>query len=426
MELLIVFLVLFTLLLIKVPIFLSLMAATLVGSLLNNKIHLIEIVRSSITGIDSLVLFAAPLFVLSGKLILHGGISERLILWINYIFGFAKLRLTFVNVFGSMFFGGISGSATADSAAIGSVLIPEMEKQNYPKNYSAAITAASSSIGIIVPPSVPMILAGSVTSVSVMKLFVGGYGPGVLIALSLAITAYLLRPGKIKEEKIEYTPKNIFNSTYRALPAIIFPLIIMVGILSGIFTATEAAAVAVFYAAAIALLIYRNLNSKMLMTSLIESAQFTTIVFLIVSSAQAFARYLTLIKFPQQLSEYIFSITDDPILIKLIIILLLLFLGTFMETVPIVIVLYPIIEPIAIAINMDPIHYGLVFMTTIAIGMLTPPYGILIFVNSKIAKINSKKLIKSLLPYICVLIIDVLLITFIPEIVLAPVNYFYN
>ena len=146
-------------------------------------------------------------------------------------FGFAKLRLTFVNVFGSMFFGGISGSATADSAAIGSVLIPEMEKQNYPKNYSAAITAASSSIGIIVPPSVPMILAGSVTSVSVMKLFVGGYGPGVLIALSLAITAYLLRPRKIKEEKIEFTPKNIFNSTFRALPAIIFPLIIMVCLL---------------------------------------------------------------------------------------------------------------------------------------------------------------------------------------------------
>ena len=184
MELLIVFLVLFTLLLIKVPIFLSLMAATLVGSLLNNKIHLIEIVRSSITGIDSLVLFAAPLFVLSGKLILHGGISERLILWINYIFGFAKLRLTFVNVFGSMFFGGISGSATADSAAIGSVLIPEMEKQNYPKNYSAAITAASSSIGIIVPPSVPMILAGSVTSVSVMKLFVGGIPPKLWAGLT--------------------------------------------------------------------------------------------------------------------------------------------------------------------------------------------------------------------------------------------------
>ena len=133
MELLIVFVVLFTLLLIKVPIFISLMAATLLGAFLNEKIHLIEIVRSSITGIDSLVLFAAPLFVLSGKLILHGGISERLILWINYIFGFAKLRLTFVNVFGSMFFGGISGSATADSAAIGSVLIPEMEKQNYPK-----------------------------------------------------------------------------------------------------------------------------------------------------------------------------------------------------------------------------------------------------------------------------------------------------
>ena len=426
MEILVVFLLLFIFLYFKVPIFISLLASTLIGTLFHDKIPFIEIVRSSITGIDSLILFAAPLFILSGKIILEGGISNKLIEWINLFFGFSRLRLAYVNIFGSMFFGGISGSATADSAAIGSVLIPEMEKQNYPKSYSAAITAASSSIGIIIPPSVPMILAGSVTSVSVMKLFVGGYLPGLLIAVSLAITAYLLRPKDIISDTYIINFKSIFKTTYEALPAIVFPLIIMVGILGGIFTATEAAAVAVFYALFIAKFVYKTLSFEILKKCLIESAQFTTIVFIIVSSAQAFARYLTLNRVPQQLSEFVFTITDNPILVKLIIILILLFIGTFMETVPIVIVLYPILEPIALSIGMNPIHYGLVFMCTISIGMLTPPYGILIFVNSKIAQINSKILIYSLLPYILVLLIDVLIITFIPEIVLLPVNYFYK
>ncbi len=426
MELFLVFLTLFGLLILRVPIFAALAGATIVGILLEPRLTLLEVVRNSIIGIDSLVLFAAPLFVLAGNLILVGGVSERLIGWVDNLFGFSRLRLAYVNVFGSMFFGGISGSATADSAAIGSVLVPEMRRQGYPTPYSAAVTAASSSIGIIVPPSVPMILAGAATSVSVTKLFVGGYGPGLLIALSLATVAFLRRPRGWRAQRIPWNWKRMGLRTWRALPALVFPVVIMGGILGGVFTATEAAAVAVVYALLVATIIYRELGWKGLLKSLSDSAMFAAVVFTIVATAQAFGWYLTYTRVPQKLADFMLTISDSRVVVILLMILLLLVVGTFMETVPIVLVLYPILEPISAQIGMDPIHYGVTFMAAIAVGLLTPPYGVLLFVNSKIAGIPSAQLIRAVIPFVIALVIDALIIAFVPALVLGPVDLFFN
>lgn len=426
MELFLVFLTLFGLLILRVPIFAALAGATIVGILLEPRLTLLEVVRNSIIGIDSLVLFAAPLFVLAGNLILVGGVSERLIGWVDNLFGFSRLRLAYVNVFGSMFFGGISGSATADSAAIGSVLVPEMRRQGYPTPYSAAVTAASSSIGIIVPPSVPMILAGAATSVSVTKLFVGGYGPGLLIALSLAAVAFLRRPRGWRAQRIPWNWKRMGLRTWRALPALVFPVVIMGGILGGVFTATEAAAVAVVYAFLVATIIYRELGWKGLLKSLSDSAMFAAVVFTIVATAQAFGWYLTFTRVPQKLADFMLTISDSRVVVILLMILLLLVVGTFMETVPIVLVLYPILEPIAAQIGMDPIHYGVTFMAATAVGLLTPPYGVLLFVNSKIAGIPSAQLIRAVIPFVIALVIDALIIAFVPALVLGPVDLFFN
>ncbi|MGF1617315.1 MAG: TRAP transporter large permease [Acidimicrobiia bacterium] len=426
MELFIVLAVLFGLLILRVPIFVSIGVATIVGVLLEPKLTVIEVVRNSITGIDSLVLFAAPLFVLAGNLILVGGVSRRLIAWVDMLFGVSRFRLAYTNVFGSMFFGGISGSATADSAAIGSVLVPEMRRQGYPTAYAAAVTASSSAIGIIVPPSVPMILAGAATSVSVSKLFVGGYGPGLLIACSLALVAFLRRPKTLVVERIAWSWRAMSDLTLRAFPALVFPAIIMVGILGGVFTATEAAAVAVVYSLIVASLIYKQMSLKTLLRSLAESALFAAIVFAIVATAQAFGRYLTFVRVPQRLADFMLGVSDQDFVVILMMILLLLVIGTFLETVPIVLVLYPILEPVAVGVGMDPIHYGVTFMSAIAVGLLTPPYGVLLFVNSKIAGIPSAELIRAVVPFVMVLIVDVLIIAFVPGIVMGPVNLFFD
>ncbi|MDE0169625.1 MAG: TRAP transporter large permease [bacterium] len=429
MLLVAVFGTLFLLLALRVPIFVALGGATIVGVVLHPSASLIDVVRNSINGIDSLVLFAAPLFVLAGNLILAGGVSRRLIGWVDLLFGFSRLRLAYVNVFGSMFFGGISGSATADSAAIGSVLVPEMKKGGYPTPYAAGVTAASSSIGIIVPPSVPMILAGAATSVSVTKLFVGGYGPGILIAVSLALVAWIRRPRSgVMADPERFSLKRMGITTYKALPALVFPVVIMGGILTGVFTATEAAAVAVVYSLLVAVFIYREMGWKAFFKILKESAEFAAVVFSIVATAQAFGRFLTLAKVPQQLTEFMLGFSKTPAVVILMMIVLLLIIGTFMETVPIVLVLYPILEPIATSpeVGMDPIHYGVTFMGAIAVGLLTPPYGVLLFVNSKIAGIPSADLIKAVLPFIAILIVDVLIIAFFPPLSLAPVNFFFG
>ncbi|MCY3785933.1 MAG: TRAP transporter large permease [bacterium] len=427
MELFFVFLTLFGLLILRVPIFASLAGATIVGILLEPRLTMLEVVRNSIIGIDSLVLFAAPLFVLAGNLILVGGVSQRLVGWVDNLFGFSRLRLVYVNVFGSMFFGGISGSATADSAAIGSVLVPEMKRQGYPTAYSAAVTAASSSIGIIIPPSVPMILAGAATSVSVTKLFVGGYLPGLLIALSLATVGYLTRPkGEWQAQRKSWSWQRMGRLTWIALPALIFPVVIMVGILGGVFTATEAAAVAVVYALAVSAFIYRELGWKSFMKSLSDSAMFASVVFVIVATAQAFGWYLTYTRVPQKLADFMLGVSDSRTVVILLMILLLLIIGTFLETVPIVLVLYPILEPIATQIGMDPTHYGVMFMASIAVGLLTPPYGVLLFVNSKIAGIPSAQLIRAVLPFVGILIVDALIVAFVPSLVLGPVDLFFD
>ena len=313
MLLVAVFGTLFLLLALRVPIFVALGGATIVGVVLHPSASLIDVVRNSINGIDSLVLFAAPLFVLAGNLILAGGVSRRLIGWVDLLFGFSRLRLAYVNVFGSMFFGGISGSATADSAAIGSVLVPEMKKGGYPTPYAAGVTAASSSIGIIVPPSVPMILAGAATSVSVTKLFVGGYGPGILIAVSLALVAWIRRPRSgVKADPERFSLKRMGITTYKAFPALVFPVVIMGGILTGVFTATEAAAVAVVYSLLVAVFIYREMGWKAFFNILKESAEFAAVVFSIVATAQAFGRFLTLAKVPQQLTEFMLGFSKTP------------------------------------------------------------------------------------------------------------------
>ena len=383
-----------------------------------NDIPLIVAAQKMYAGIDSFVLVCIPGFILAGNLMNTGGITKRIIRFSNAAVGWITGGLGLANVAASMLFAGISGTALADTASLGAILIPGMKDEGYDADFSAAITASSSTIGPIIPPSLPMIVAGTLVGLSVSKLFVAGIIPGILLGFGLMGMGYFIAK-KRKYPKGQIQPvRVVFKAFMDAVWAVLMTIIILFGILGGFFTPTEASVVAVIYAVIVGLFIYKELKLQDIPKVIVESLVTTAAVMILVGFANLFAWILASEQIPQMIASGILALSDNPVIIILLLNLLLLFVGSFMETIAALVILFPVLLPVAVGIGMDPIHFGVMAVLNLMIGLTTPPVGVCLFVASGIAKLSIVQTTKAIIPFLFVSIVVLLLVAFIPPLTL--------
>ncbi|MGH2318360.1 TRAP transporter large permease [Planococcus sp. 4-30] len=413
---LVLFILLLALFLINVPIAVALGLASTLVFFLDGNVSLIVIIQRMFNSVDSFPLMAIPFFILAGKLMESGGISRRLIHLANVIFGRVKGGLGIVSIVACAFFAAISGSAAATTAAVGALMIPAMVNKGYEKSFATAIQAAGGTIGIMIPPSVPLVLYGVAAGVSVSELFIAGIVPGLFVMVSLILLVYLisLKEGYGGGEKFGF--KDFIKAFFDAFLALMMPVIILGGIYGGIFTPTEAAVVAVVYGLIVGIFIYREIKVADLTRIFSSSVVVTAVIMFIIAGASVFGYYLTRQRIPAELTELMLSVTDNWIIALLIINLLLLICGVFLETSAAVIILTPILVPIASALGIDLVHFGIIMIVNLGIGFITPPVGVNLFVAANIAGTKFESLVKAIVPFILIMIVDVLIISFIPGI----------
>lgn len=415
----VLFATLFGLLVFSVPIGICLGLATMVVMMfVDGAPPLALLARSVVTGADSFPLIAVPLFVLAGDLMQQGGMSRRLVEFANALIGHIRAGLAYVNVLACVFFAAISGSSPATVAAIGSNLVPEMEKSGYSRKFSGALTAASGMIGVMIPPSIPFIIYGVTAEVSIGKLFLAGIVPGILFALMFMFVARILvmRSPSVVESAVPFSGAGVWASFRNSIWALLVPGIILGGIYSGMFTPTEAGAVAVIYATVIGMFVYRDILLSDLPQILAKSALTSGTILILVIMATAFGRLITLAQIPSQMAGFMTSISDNPVIILLLVNLLLLVIGMFMETISSIIIMTPILLPVAVALGMDPIVFGVMLTVNLAIGFCTPPLGVNLFVASGISRVSIERLSVAILPFFLGMIALLLLVTFVPGI----------
>ncbi len=375
------------------------------------------------TSLDKFPILAVPFFILAGSLMSETGMCERILDFANSLVGHIRGGLAMVCVVSAMIFASISGAGVAATAAIGSILIPAMINRGYKANESAAIQATAGAIGVIIPPSIPMIVFGAVASMSVARLFLGGVMPGILVGLAIITTAYLSAiKNKYPVEK-KFEIKRVFLTFKRAMLPLGMPVIILGGIFGGYFTPTEAAIIAVVYVSIVAL-IQRKIKIRNVPDMLMDVAVLTSIATFLVASASLFAWVLASEQIPQKIASTLLATVQNKYLILLIINILLLFVGTFLENISAIIILAPILMPIADKLGIDPYHMAVIICFNLAVGMATPPVGANLFVAGAIAKTDLTKTSKGALPYLAAMIIVLLLVTYIPAVSLFLPNLF--
>lgn len=418
------FVVFFLLILLNVPIAFSLGIASVAYLLVSGEGILTLVPQNMVKALDSFPLMAAPFFILAGKLMEHGGISKRLINFAESIVGQLRGGLALVGVITCMFFAALSGSGSATTAAVGGLLIPAMVKAGYKREFSTAVVAASGTTGIIIPPSVPLILYGVTASVSVSKLFIAGIVPGVLIGVSFMFVCYIMALINDYKADEKTNIKRIFHALKESILALLMPVIILGGIYGGIFTPTEASVVAVIYGFIVGAFIYKELDFSKFKEIFVSSAVTSSVILLLISTASIFGMILTRERIPHLVATFIGESALSDVTVILLIVLFLMVVGTFMETIASIIILTPLLVPVAISIGMDPIHFGIIMIVNLAIGLITPPVGVNIFVGAQVGNVAFDKLVKALIPFIIMLIIDLLIIIFIPELTMFLVDMF--
>lgn len=371
------------------------------------------------TGIDSFPLMAVPFFVLAGDLMNRGGTTLRLVRFSNTLVGWIRGGLAHTNIVASMFLAGISGSAVADAAAIGSILIPGMTREGYDLDFSAAVTASASTMGPIIPPSIFMVIYGVTTGVSIGALFAAGLIPGVLIGLSFLLIAYLISRKRNYPKHRRPALSDIWQALRKAAFALLAPVIILGGILLGVFTPTEAAAVAVGYAFLVGIAVHRELSLKDIPSILIQSGTTTSILLLIIGTANVLAWVLSAEQVPQRIAQMLLTITRNPYLIMLLINLFLLAVGMFMEGGAAIIIIAPVLSQVAQGVGIHPLHFGFTMVFNIVIGLLTPPLGVCLFVVCGIAQVPLPRLVRAVFPFLMVEIGVLFLVSYFPMIALT-------
>jgi C4-dicarboxylate transporter DctM subunit len=360
-------------------------------------------------------LLAIPFFILAGKLMEHGGISRRLIHLANVIVGGIKGGLGIVSVIACTFFGSMSGSGAATTAAVGSVLIPSMVKKGYNRDFSTAIhAAAGGTAGIVLPPSVPLILYGVAASVNIGDLFIAGIIPGLFIAMTLAVFVYAVSVVKGYGGGEASGFKDFLRALYDAILPLLMPVIILGGIYGGIFTPTEASVVAVIYGLIVGMFVYREIKPKDLVDIFTSATVITSVIMFIIGAAAVFGSLLARERVPEIITGLMLGFTESWIVALLLINLALLILGTFMETAAAIIILTPILVPIAVAMDINLVHFGIIMIVNLAIGLITPPTGINLFIAANIAGIKFEKIVVAIIPFILIMIVNVLIISFFP------------
>lgn len=364
------------------------------------------------TGMDNPILMAIPLFILAGNIMSAGGMTQRLVTFCNVLVGSFRGGLAYINVVISMLFAGITGAAVADTSAIGSILIPAMKKQGYDVDFSTAVTATSSTIGPVVPPSIPFIIYGVLGEVSIASLFLAGVIPGLLLGLSqMGLVAYYARKRDYPKGSL-ISIKEALKATFDAALVLMMPLIILGGILTGIFTPTESACVAVFYALIISLFAYRDIKPIDLPKIIINTAVTSSLVMLVIGTASIFSWFLASKEIPQYITEVVITITHNRIAILLLVNIVLLIVGTFMETTASLIILTPVLLPLMNEIGVDPLHFGVIIVLNLVIGLTTPPVGVCLFIACAIGEIKLEQITKAILPFLFASIIVLLIVTY--------------
>ena len=373
--------------------------------------------QTMIKGISSYSLMAVPFFITMGVLMGAGGISDKLVALANACVGWMRGGLGAVNVLDSFFFGGISGSAAADTASLGSILIPMMVEQGYDDDFSTALTITSSVEGLLVPPSHNMVIyATTAGGISVGSLFLAGYLPGAILAASLMVGTYIISVKRNYPKGDKFSLINLFKQLLTSFWALGAIIIVVVGVVAGWFTATESAAIAVFYSLFVSVFIYKGINWKGVWKELTGAVETLSIVLILIATSSVFGYCLTLLNVPELAANALMSISDNPIVLRLMINIILLFLGMIMDMSPIILITTPILLPIAVSTGMDPIQYGIMLMLNCGIGLLTPPVGSVLFIGSAVAKRPIGKIVKATIPFYICMVVALMLITFVPDI----------
>lgn len=407
----------FLLMIVGVPVAYSLGLAALAGALWM-ELPLDAVMIQIASGVNKFSLLAIPFFVLAGAIMAEGGMSRRLVAFAGVLVGFIRGGLSLVNILASTFFGAISGSSVADTASIGSVLIPEMERKGYPRDFATAVTVSGSVQAILIPPShnavIYSLAAGG--GVSIGALFMAGVMPGLLLGLTLAILCLFIAK-KRNFPKGEVIPlKQALRICVDALWGLATLLIILGGILSGVFTATESASIAVVWAFFVTMFIYRDYRWSELPKLVHRTVKTVSIVMILIGFAAAFGYLMTLMQIPLKVTAFFASLSDNRYVILLLINLLLLALGTLMDMAPLILILTPILLPLVVKLGVDPVHFGMIMMVNLGIGLLTPPVGAVLFVGSAVAKLKIEAVVQALYPFFGAMLLVLALVTYIPAI----------
>lgn len=407
------------LLLLSVPIAVALGLSVVITIFVQHPISLETFTQTMIQGLNSFPLMAVPLFTFAGDIMGRGGISKRLLNLTSVFFGRFTGGLGIVAIVASLFFAAISGTGSATVAAIGTMMIPAMVAKNYDKAFAGALVATAGTIGTLIPPSITMIIYAVAAGVSVTGMFSAGIGPGLLVGIALIIfTLYVSNRNGYKGDPIKYSFKDIVKIFVEAIPALLIPVIILGGIYGGIFTPTEAAAVACVYGVIVSVFIYREIRIKELPFIAFNATMLCAAVLIIIGMSAGFGRILTITQVPTTIANFILDLTTNEILILIAINILLLIVGTFMETNAAIIILVPVLLPVVTALGVNPTHFGLIMILNLAIGFITPPVGANLFMASQVSGIKFDLLARAIVPWIVVMIIILLLVTFIPDITL--------
>ncbi|KJS22693.1 MAG: C4-dicarboxylate ABC transporter permease [Clostridiaceae bacterium BRH_c20a] len=406
---------------IGVPIAVALILGV-AGGLYVSDIPLLLIGQKMYTGIDSYTLLAIPFFILAGTIMQHGGMGKRLVRLASVMVGHISGGLGMVSVVASMFFGALTGSAPATTAAVGGITIPEMTKRNYDPRFSGALCASSGILGVLIPPSIPLVLYGVVANVSIIDLFMGGIMPGIILGLLLMVTTYVISKKRGYRAEQKEGIKEFWAALKDSFLALLVPFIILGGIYGGIFTPTESGVVASVYALMIGMFWYKEINFKKLLAIAYDVAENTATIMLVVGAATLFGWILTNQGVPQKITQQILTLSDNPIIILFVLNIIFLVVGMFMNQGPAILILAPILIPVISKLGIDVTFYGVIMTMVLSIGQVTPPVSLNLFVASRITGLKLEELVPDVIPFLLTLIAGALALTYMPDVVMFIPN----